>query len=473
MSTETAVGRVPEGPTGRQIITFANVDPGTASREARDVAGLDLVDARDIGTFESLEEVDADGVYFSALGIAVVDSVPEQLGSLSRAVGDSTSPIIAVEPEVYVHAFDTFETTGAAEGVETGGTGDGVDAIDEAALDEVDTDEEAEDETDVAETYGDTPTYTWGLKAVRAIPPILHTAPWTGTGIRIAILDTGIDLGHPDFAGRVLASQSFIPGEPVHDGHSHGTHCAGTAAGIRAPASGRRYGVAHHSRLLVGKVLSNSGSGTSGQILAGIDWAIRSGAHVISMSLGSRVNVGQPHYTYYEQAAVAALDAGSLIVAAAGNDGWSPVGAPANSPSVLAVAALDQSLQRASFSCVALNGGGGEINVAAPGVATYSSVPVAKGSYGYKSGTSMATPHVAGVAARLAQKTGFRGRALWREIERTAVPLPQSAQEVGKGLAVVPIRRMAVVAHPPTPWRPGPIIDPGSADPGSTEPPTQ
>jgi subtilisin family serine protease len=469
MSTETAVGRVPEGPTGRQIITFAHVDPGTASREARDVAGLDLVDARDIGTFESLDEVEADGVYFSTLGIAVVDSAPEQLGSLSRAVGDSTSPIIAVEPEVYVHALDTFETTGASEGVETvdtvGTASDGA-----SALDEVGTDEDVEDEPDAAETYADTPTYTWGLKAVRAIPPILHTAPWTGTGIRIAILDTGIDLEHPDFAGRVLASQSFIPGEPVHDGHSHGTHCAGTAAGIKAPAGGRRYGVAHHSRLLVGKVLSNSGSGTSGQILAGIDWAIRSGAHVISMSLGSRVNVGQPHYTYYEQAAVAALDAGSLIVAAAGNDGWSPVGAPANSPSVLAVAALDQSLQRASFSCVALNGGGGEINVAAPGVATYSSVPVAKGSYGYKSGTSMATPHVAGVAARLAQKTGFRGRALWREIERTAVPLPQSAQEVGKGLAVVPIRRMAIVVHPPTPWRPGPIIDPGSTEPGSTEP---
>jgi len=454
MSTETAAGRVPEGPTGRQIITFAHVEPGAASREARDVAGLDLVDAGDIGTFGSLEEVDGDGVYFSTLGIAIVDSAPDQLGSLSRAVGDSTSPIVAVEPEVYVHAFDTLDGTETVAGVE--GT---------EAVDDVDADEDAEDEVEAAETYSDTPTYTWGLKAVRAIPPILHTAPWTGTGIRIAILDTGIDLGHPDFAGRVLASQSFIPGEPVHDGHSHGTHCAGTAAGIKAPAGGRRYGVAHHSRLLVGKVLSNSGSGTSGQILAGIDWAIRNGAHVISMSLGSRVNVGQPHYTYYEQAAVAALDAGSLIVAAAGNDGWSPVGAPANSPSVLAVAALDQSLQRASFSCVALNGGGGEINVAAPGVATYSSVPVAKGSYGYKSGTSMATPHVAGVAARLAQKTGFRGRALWRELERTALPLPQSAQEVGKGLAVVPIRRMAIVAHPPTPWRPGPIIDPDSTEP--------
>lgn len=443
MSTETAAGRVPEGPTGRQIITFAQVEPGTAVRETRDVAGLDLANARDVGAFGTLGEVEADGVYLEALGIAIVDSAPDQLGALSRAVGDSASPILAVEPEVYVYAFDTIEDVETFEDVETG----------ESTQD---------DEVDAAATYADTASYAWGLKAVRAIPPILRTAPWSGTGIRIAILDTGIDLGHPDFAGRVLASESFIPGEAVHDGHSHGTHCAGTAAGIKAPPGGqRRYGVAPGARLLVGKVLSNSGSGTSGQILAGINWAIQRGAHVISMSLGSSVNVGQPHYTYYEQAAVAALNAGSLIVAAAGNSGWAPVGAPANSPSVMAVAALDQSLQRAPFSCVALNGGGGEINIAAPGVVTYSSVPVEKGSYGFKSGTSMATPHVAGVAASLAQKTGLRGRNLWREIERTAMTLPQSAQEVGSGLAVVPTRMMDIIVPTPIPWRPGPIIDPG------------
>lgn len=443
MNTETAADRVPEGPTGRQIITFAQVEPGTAVRETRDVAGLDLANARDVGAFGTLEEVAADGVYLEELGIAIVDTAPDQLGALSRAVGDSTSPILAVEPEVYVHALDTIEETTTFEDVETGET-------------------TQDDEVDAAVTYADTATYTWGLKAVRAIPPILRTAPWSGTGIRIAILDTGIDLGHPDFAGRVLASQSFIPGQAVHDGHSHGTHCAGTAAGIKVPPGGqRRYGVAHGARLLVGKVLSNSGGGTSGQILAGINWAIQQGAHVISMSLGSSVSVGQPHFTYYEQAAVAALNAGSLIVAAAGNDGWAPVNAPANSPSVLAVAAVDQSLQRAAFSCVALNGGGGEINVAAPGVATYSSVPVEKGSYGFKSGTSMATPHVAGVAASLAQKTGLRGRELWREIERTAMTLPQSAQQVGKGLAVVPTRMMDIVVPTPIPWRPGPIIDPG------------
>jgi subtilisin len=450
MNTDSAEGRLPEGPTGRQIITFAPVDEATATRELRDVAGLEVGTPRGL---EDLAEAATSDVYLEELGIAIVDSAPEQLDALSRAVGDTASPIIAVEPEVYVFPFDTIDAPSAMtyEGDAVG-------------------DMEDED-VDAAETYVDTDTYTWGLKAVRAVPPILATAPWTGTGIRIAILDTGIDLGHPDFADRVIGSQSFIPGQPVQDGHSHGTHCAGTAAGPKSPpGTQRRYGVAHGSRLLVGKVLSDSGSGTSGQILAGIQWAIQQGAHVISMSLGSSVAIGQPHFTYYEQAAAAALNAGSLIVAAAGNSGWAPVGAPANSPSVLAVAALDQALQRAPFSCVGLNGNGGEVNIAAPGVATYSSVPVSKGSYGFKSGTSMATPHVAGVTATLARKTGLRGRALWQELVRTAVPLPQSAQEVGAGLAVVPIRRRPIWDYRPIPWRPGPIIDPGPLEPNPIPP---
>ena len=189
MSTDSAVGRVPEGPTGRQIITFAPVDDATATRELRDVAGFDVGTARGLDDPAAVATGD---VYLEELGIAIVDSAPEQLVALSRAVGDSASPIIAVEPEVYVHPFDTIDAPPAF-------TDDEADA---------DTDD---DEVDAAETYVDTETYTWGLKAVHAVPPILATAPWAGAGIRIAVLDTGIDLGHPDFAGRVIASESFIP----------------------------------------------------------------------------------------------------------------------------------------------------------------------------------------------------------------------------------------------------------------------
>ena len=97
----------------------------------------------------------------------------------------------------------------------------------------------------------------------------------TGQGIRIAVLDTGLDLSHPDFAGRSIETKSFAAGQPVQDGNGHGTHCAGIAAGPAKPARQVRYGVAGEAELYVGKVLGDEGSGGDGGILEGIDWAIR------------------------------------------------------------------------------------------------------------------------------------------------------------------------------------------------------
>ena len=96
---------------------------------------------------------------------------------------------------------------------------------------------------------------TWGLVKCK-VPPSTRS----GAGIKVAVLDTGMDLGHPDFAGRPIVSRSFVAGQPVQDLHSHGTHCIGTACGPLAPAGTTpRYGVAHRSQIFAGKVLSNSG----------------------------------------------------------------------------------------------------------------------------------------------------------------------------------------------------------------------
>lgn len=284
--------------------------------------------------------------------------------------------------------------------------------------------------------FGDTAEATWGVLATGA-----SSSPLTGAGVRIAILDTGIDTSHPAFVGRIEATASFIPNETVDDGHGHGTHCAGTAAG-RAP-TGRRFGVAPDARILAGKVLSNSGSGATAGVLAGMDWAINHGAHVISLSLGSRTQVGMPHSPAYERLAALALSRGCLVVAAAGNDSdrrwlqYRPVSDPANCPSILAVGAVDGALGMASFSNRGAAAVGWEVNLVAPGVGVESARP--GGSTQRMNGTSMATPHVAGLAALLAEADpALRGRALWLALEGRATPLPGILPiDAGRGLARV------------------------------------
>ena len=281
---------------------------------------------------------------------------------------------------------------------------------------------------------------TWGVAATGA-----DRSPFTGAGIGLAVLDTGIDTGHPDFDGRTIAAHSFVAGEGPHDAQGHGTHCAGTAAGARASGNRPRYGVAPDAALHVGKVLNDGGVGREGDILAGMAWAIESGCAVISMSLGRAVQPGESPSLVYERMGRRALDRGSLIVAAAGNDSTrrfgylAPVGAPANSPSILAVAALEPDLDVAPFSNAGLTEDGGEVDVAAPGVDVFSSVPRPR-LYQVLSGTSMACPHAAGVAALLAQSDpGLRGLPLWRALIDGAVALPAERRDVGAGLVRAPI----------------------------------
>jgi subtilisin family serine protease len=249
----------------------------------------------------------------------------------------------------------------------------------------------------------------------------------SGNGIKVCVLDTGFDLGHPDFVGRPIVSHTFV-GQPIQDLNGHGTHTAGTACGPKAPAGNiPRYGIGYRSSMFIGKVLSNAGSGTQAGVLAGMNWAIANRCAVISMSLGAQIGV-QPSYTAAGQAA---LNNGCLIIAAAGNAS-SSTGAPANSPTIMSVAALDSNLKPSSFSNF------GKIDIAGPGRDVFSSWPRPQ-KYNTISGTSMATPHVSGCAALWAETSpNLRGLLLWRKLLATAKRLPFPASRVGAGLVQAP-----------------------------------
>ena len=284
----------------------------------------------------------------------------------------------------------------------------------------------------VARAAFDETSNTWGLQAIRAIESDL-----SGAGIKVAILDTGFDETHQDFVGRSVTKKLFATRSSEGDVHGHGTHCIGTACGPLRPTSGPRYGIAYEAEIYAGKVLGDDGFGTDRSIIAGMEWALDEGCHVISMSLGAATQIGDAPSDDYEQIGQVCLDAGTLVVAAAGNESSrpqqiAPVGSPANASTILGVGAVDRSFVPASFSCGGLNPGQ-EVDIAAPGVDIFSSLPDDK--YDRWDGTSMATPHVAGVAALIAQSDPkFRGWALWARLIQLTKPLSSPGRDVGKGL---------------------------------------
>jgi len=282
----------------------------------------------------------------------------------------------------------------------------------------------------------------------------LEKSKYSGKGINIAILDTGFYKAHPDFTNRKIEGKSFVqPKEGEKDwdldGHGHGTHCTGTAAGYISLENNNRYGVAYESNIFIAKVLSDKGSGVTSNILDGIDWALEKQCQVISMSLGSAVEIGEKPSPIFEQVGRKALEKKALIIAAAGNDSKRPnelprpVSSPANAESIMAVAALDENLNVAYFSNGGLNAAdGGRIDISAPGVNILSSYSEnASNSTLYKmlSGTSMATPHVAGVAALYFEAyPNLSAAEIWLKMEKSAKELQnQLLRDVGAGIIQV------------------------------------
>ncbi|MER6103792.1 S8 family serine peptidase [Streptomyces sp. NPDC001832] len=244
--------------------------------------------------------------------------------------------------------------------------------------------------------------------------PEAWAAGYDGTGTKVAILDTGIDPNHPDLAGRVKQTQNFTDDPDAVDHHGHGTHVASTIAGSGAASGGKYKGVAPGADLYIGKVLNTAGSGPESGVIAGMEWAVAQGADVVSMSLGSAA--GSDGTDPLSQAVnELTKSSGALFVIAAGNTGpgKGTVGSPGAAQDALTVGAVNKQDQLAGFSS---RGPVKETfavkpEITAPGVGivaaraagTTMGTPV-DANYTSANGTSMATPHVSGAAAILAQR---------------------------------------------------------------------
>ncbi|MEU9286646.1 S8 family serine peptidase [Streptomyces sp. NPDC048275] len=267
----------------------------------------------------------------------------------------------------------------------------------------------------------------------------------TGKGVTVAVLDTGVDADHPDLAGRISAGKSFIEGQEVADRNGHGTHVTSTVGGSGAASDGKERGVAPGATLAVGKVLSDQGSGSDSQIIAGMEWAARDvGAKVISMSLGS-TEPSDGTDPMAEAVNTLSRETGALFVIAAGNSGASSsIGSPGAADSALTIGAVDSADQAAYFTSAGPRYGDNALkpDLSAPGVdilAARSGLVAGSGSYTSMSGTSMATPHVAGVAALLAEKhPDWTGAQLKDALMSTSEQLDASVYVLGSGRVSVP-----------------------------------
>jgi subtilisin len=377
--------------TERQLVFFKNGTPSEWRSHLRRTCGVRMADARD---FTGAVSVPGESVLFAALGIALFDGDAAQLASfkVSRLK-------VSLEPERTVRASALVRRPNSLRRSPKEGA--------------------------------------WGLAATGVL-----SSPFTGRGIRVGILDTGMDARHPDFRGRSIVARSFIAGAAAGDRNGHGTFCAGIACGPKVPHASPRYGIASGADLVIARVLNDRAMGLDGDVIAGIEWAVRKRCAVICLSLGTPVQEGDSYSRVYERVAARALAAGTLIVAPSGNESQrpdviAPVGHPANCPSITSVGALQKRLGLAPFSNGAVNTEGA-VDVAAPGLAVLSAAP-RPALYQTGSGTSMATPYVAGITALFAEAhPDKRGAALRHELIRACRALRLPERDIGAGLVQAP-----------------------------------
>ena len=371
VSPSFAQSRAPSRASGRLMVVFA---PGTSRAKKKQIL-------KDLGV-ELVESLDA-------LDVAIVRR-PLKADSVQAITGRARrhKKVVGVEEDFYTNWLKLDEPApssedsafAGAEGLSAGFAG--LRRILKAA-------------PKLAGPSGEAP---WGVARVGAPSVWRKDQPQTlGAGVRVAVIDTGVDCTHPDLQCDFSAGVNVLdPSAPPADDNGHGTHVSGT---IAAKWDGRGVvGVAPDATIIPVKVLDKDGGGALSDVVRGINWAAEHHVDVINMSLGS------PKGSRSLEAAInRAYRAGVTIVAAAGNEGPDPdtVGYPGAYPHVIAVAASDKQDDIADFSSR-----GPQVAFTAPGVDILSTVP--GGGYEQMSGTSMASPHMAGLAA-LAIANGAHG----------------------------------------------------------------
>ncbi|MCK4723750.1 MAG: S8 family serine peptidase, partial [Dehalococcoidia bacterium] len=310
-------------------------------------------------------------------------------------------------------------------------------------------------------------TLPWGVDRIDA--EVVHAAGNKGTGVKVAIIDTGIDKDHPDLAANIQEGVNFVAKpwwaspdpDAWDDDNGHGSHVAGTVAAVDNEEG--VIGVAPGAYLYGVKVLDSTGSGYWSDVIAGIDWSVDPDGDgdpsdrmdVINMSLGASSAPDD-----VETACIAAYDAGIVIVAAAGNNGNSDgtgdnVIYPARYASVIAVAATDSTDERASWSST-----GSDVELAAPGVSIPSTWK--DGGYDTKSGTSMASPHVAGTAALVISSGVVNNVDVRLQLQGTAEDLGATGWDTWYGYGLVDAEAAVGTAPdttPPTVVSTSPVAD--------------
>lgn len=416
--------------TNRYIILLDNQEKSSVNAIQKDFS-VSVTSSEDLSktnrSFDVIDEQNA--VLYKNLNVVVMENVTET--ELQEALKDSASPVIGYEKE------REFVIAGEIEIIDE--LKKNVESVQKRIV-------ELENfiQNKPLPQQQDT-KLEWGIKALG-----IADTQFSGKGIDICILDTGLDISHPDFQHRNIEGKSFIQGEVWDkDPKGHGTHCTGIAAGNVRADNGNRYGVAKDANIKIAKVLNNLGKGTASGIVDAIDWAITKKFRIVSMSLASYVGINEKPSTLFEEIGKRALENNCLLIAAAGNDSNrpsvpEPVSMPANSSSIIAIAAIDSQLKIAKFSNAGINAStGGCIDFCAPGVdifSTFSLKTKTSPKYHAMSGTSMATPFVSGMVAlymeKFPQKTASE---IWKLLEKNAKKIEGlKFRDIGNGLIQMP-----------------------------------